>query len=133
MKNFFQTSPSRVSLYMNENAGWQKTLEAHYNEIPALEKLLGETMLHADGPEEEEIITDVHFRQQLVKLQEDIKSLNNELNMQQLRLADDSKKQVAYDTHALCSQDILRDRIKEVEKNHIELKCNFMRFISGII
>jgi hypothetical protein len=133
MKNYFKTDLCRLNLYMNENNGWQKTLKAQSSEIPVLEKMLGDAIVHAEMLEEEEIGVDIHFRQQLIKQQEALEQLNDELGMQQKRLADDSISNSIYDTHALCSQDILRDRIRDVEKNYVELKCNFMKYLSTVL
>lgn len=133
MKSYFKTDIPRVTLYMNENANWQKTLTDQCNELPVLEKMLGDAMEKVDILEESEIGVDTHFRRQLVEQQQEITMLNNELSYQQQRLANDSKKNLTYDTHALCSQDILRDKIKDVEKKYVELKCNFMKFLSTVL
>lgn len=120
---------------MNENAGWQKTLIEQEKEIPLLEKMLGNVMIETDITkiEENEIGVDSHFRQQLIKQHKEFEQLNKALNMQQKRLAEDSICNLTYDTQALCSQDILRDRIKDAEKNYVELKCNFMKYLSSVL
>jgi hypothetical protein len=133
MTNYFKTDSSRLKLYMTENNGWQKTLTEQSNEIPLMEKMLVDAIIKAEMLEEEEIGVDIHFRQQLVKQQEALSQLNNELGIQQQRLSADSISNSDYDTHALCSQDILRDRIKEVEKSYVELKCNFMKYLSTVL
>ena len=59
--------------------------------------------------------------------------LNTALDQQQQRLKTDTATKYLYDIDSLCSQDILRDRIKEIEKKYLELKYNFMKFLSTII
>jgi endo-1,4-beta-D-glucanase Y len=133
MKNYFKTDSTRVNLFMTENADWQKTLSEQSNQLPLLEKMLEEVAMESAAPEDYETIVDNHFRQQLVKQKEDILLLNNELDVQQQRLQNDSKLNAVYDTQALCFQDILRDRIKNVEKNYVDLKCNFMKYLSTVL
>ncbi len=131
MSNLFQTDESRVLLYLNENEGWLKTISTQANEIPVLEKMLVEK--EATITDDKSIEEKVHFRNALIFQQDQMKQLNNELDEQQQRLEKDVAKKSLYDINALCSQDILRDRIREVEKRYIELKCNFMKFLSGVI
>ena len=133
MKNYFKTDSPRVKMYMTENAEWQKTLRKQKKEIPLLERMLTDAIVHMDTLEEAELGIDVHFREQLLRQQEEIDQLNNALNIQQKRLAKDSVTNLTYDTEALCTQDILRDKIKDVEKNHVELKCNFMKYLSNVL
>ncbi len=37
------------------------------------------------------------------------------------------------DVESLCSQDSLRDKLKEIENKYEELKHNFMNFLSAIL
>lgn len=43
---------------------------------------------------------------------------------------DDFKNQ--YDIDTFYAQDILRDRIKALEKMYTELKCNFQKYVASI-
>ena len=131
MNNLFQTDESRVLLYLTENDGWLKTIAIQTDEIPVLEKMLVEKEAGIDGDKSME--EKVHFKKELSFHQEQMQQLNAALDEQQQRLEKDAAKKSLYDINALCSQDILRDRIREVEKKYIELKCNFMKFLSGVI
>jgi len=131
MNNLFQTDESRVHLYLDENKGWLKIIHTQANEIPVLEKLLVEKDAGMDTDDSME--GKMHFKKELTFQQEQMTQLNAALDEQQQRLENDAEKKSLYDINALCSQDILRDRIKEVEKKYIELKCNFMKFLSGVI
>lgn len=133
MKACFKTDGPRVKMYMNENAGWQETLNVQANEIPKLEKMLGEIITPFSIMNEDEIGSDIHFRQQLILQQQAMQQLNIDLEAQQKRLEYDNLQQAVYDIHSLCSQDILRERIKEVEKSYVELKCDFMKFLSTVL
>lgn len=133
MNIYFKTDAPRVQMYMNENADWQITLSSKNKEIPKLEKMLSDSLRMGALPEEKETGANSYFRQQLLLQKMQLEELNLELDMQQLRLEHDSRSDSQYDVHALCNQDILRDRIKEVEKGFVDLKCNFMKYLSSVL
>ncbi|MBL0356991.1 MAG: hypothetical protein IPP72_08940 [Chitinophagaceae bacterium] len=129
MNNLFQTDHSRVLLYLDENAGWLKVLTTQADEIPVLEKILYEK----ENTIENKVAEKEHFKNLLHQQHEQMKELNNELDKQQQRLTVDAAGESLYDIESLCSQDILRNRIKDVEQRYIDLKCSFMRFLSDVI
>lgn len=129
MNNLFQTDNSRVLLYLDENAGWLKVITSQSDEIPVLEKILSEK----ENAIENKAAEKRYFKSQFQQQQEQMTKLNNELSEQQDRLQKDANLRSLYDIESLCSQDILRDRIKEVEQRYIDLKCSFMRFLSDSI
>ena len=75
------------------------------------------------------------FRKELLVQQTQMEQLNHAIDEQQKRLAHDCESEMEnkYDIDTLCGQDILRDRIKAVEKNYIDLKCNFMNYIATLL
>jgi acyl carrier protein phosphodiesterase len=131
MSTLFQTDKQRVQLYLAENAGWMKILITQKDEIPGLKKMLrGEKT--AENDDKINIEKDL-FTKEWTMQQEEMILLNTALDQQQQRLKTDTAKNYLYDIDSLCSQDILRDRIKEIEKKYIELKCSFMKFLATII
>lgn len=129
MSRLFQSDQSRVLLYLDENAGWLKVISTQADELPVLEKILCDK----ENDIENKAAEKDHFKKLLQFQHTQMQQLNTELAAQQSRLEKDAAVSSLYDIESLCSQDILRDRIKEVEQQYIELKCNFMRFMSGII
>ncbi|MEN9571155.1 MAG: hypothetical protein RL172_2386 [Bacteroidota bacterium] len=131
MNTLFRTDEPRVTLYLHENASWMATIHHQAQEIPVLEKLLvqNEAAITDDKSKEERH----HFCNAFSRQQQQMNLLNTELKQQQQRLTKDAAAKALYDIDALCSQDILRDRIQEIEKRYVELKCSFMKFLSGII
>jgi len=129
MGNLFQTDQSRVLLYLDENAGWQKVITTQADEIPMLEKILCDN----ESCIENMVAEKSHFKTQLQQQYVQMKQLNKELTDQQNRLTEDSAKKSLYDIESLCSQDLLREKIKEVEQRYLDLKCSFMRFMSTVI
>lgn len=128
MNNLYQMDKPRARLYINENSSWLKTISNQTEEIPALEKLLAVKNIESNNNQSQQENT--HFRNALLQQKEEMQQLNTALDLQQQRLKNDAEKKTLYDIDALCSQDILRDKIKEIEKKFIELKCNFMKYVS---
>jgi len=73
------------------------------------------------------------FNRELRMQEEEMIKLNKALIQQQERLKTDTAEKYLYDIDTLCNQDILRDRIKEIEKKYVELKCSFMKFLASTI
>ena len=128
MNSLYQMDKPRARLYLHENSSWLKTISNQTEEIPALEKLLAVKNIESNNNQSQQENT--HFRNALLQQKEEMQQLNTALDLQQQRLKNDAEKKTLYDIDALCSQDILRDKIKEIEKKFIELKCNFMKYVS---
>lgn len=75
---------------------------------------------------------DDFFCNELVFQQTKMKQLEDDIEVQQKRLAIDCELKNQFDIDAFCTQDILRDRIKAIEKTYIELKCNFLNYVASI-
>jgi hypothetical protein len=61
-----------------------------------------------------------------------MKKLDEAIEEQKKRLLHDCDLKNQQDVDAFCTQDILRQRIKAIEKTYIDLKCNFMNYLSTI-
>ena len=131
MNNLYQMDKPRARLYLHENSSCLKTISNQTEEIPALEKLLAVKNIESNNNQSQQENT--HFRNALHQQKNEMLQLNTALDLQQQRLKNDAEKKTLYDIDALCSQDILRDKIKEIEKKFIELKCNFMKYVSSNI
>ena len=118
--------------YLDENEGWKQSLSLQQDEIPWMEMLLNtvrenESLNHPQLREGED-----HFFSQLSRQQVQLNQLNADLITQQERLDLDCKTEVE-DIDAYCVQDLLRERIRTVERAYLELKCNFMGYLSAIL
>lgn len=107
--------------FMKENAAWQNTIKAQVNEIPLM---LASNVHTADQAKENGY--DAVLYKQLVLQHSAMQKLNEDIDVQQQRLAKDCTVKNEYDIDAYCNQDILRERIKAIEKTYIDLKCNFL-------
>jgi hypothetical protein len=120
---------TRTLLFINENDGWEKTISDQAEEIPALESLLADKKeVIASHPAEQ-----AYFQEVLTKVKDELRQLSKLLQEQQQRLREVVSAEKLYNFDALCSQDILRDRIRDVQQRFIELKCNFLRYLSGVV
>ncbi len=118
---------AKYRLFMSENAGWQDTIKAQVNEIPAML----ESALHGIS-ETVKKDRDTILRQLLVKQKNEMKQLDDDIETQQQRLVKDCELSNQYDIDAFCTQDILRERIRAIEKAYIDLKCNFLNYVTMI-
>ncbi|MGF2414004.1 hypothetical protein [Ferruginibacter sp.] len=56
----------------------------------------------------------------------------NDIGEEQKSVAKEDGFKNQYDIDTFYAQDILRDRIKALEKMYTELKCNFQKYVSSI-
>ena len=126
MNVHYQTDTNRVEWYLRENNKWLKEINRQMMELDELSHHLhtidAEDRIDADCLNEQ-------IRQQH---QESIR-LNDAIYMQQSRLIDDEANHRIDDIDALCTQDLLRNRVKENEKKHIDLKCDLMQYFSNAL
>lgn len=120
---------------MNENNGWKKAINEQVSEIPVLEKMLTVAVHDTHPGTQEKLRSENHFNRQLLLQQKEMHKLNLEIDRQQERLEKDCENETEnkYDFDTLCTQEILRERIKAIEKNYIDLKCNFMNYLSTLL
>jgi hypothetical protein len=119
--------------YLNENEGWQQVIQMQRNEIPQLEKILTTIIYDEHTAKDKMELGKLHFGQQLEMQSKEMALLNQELDVQQKRLANDCDTDIENDIDAFCTQDILRQRIRDIEKTYLELKCNFMTYLSTVL
>ncbi len=126
MNSRFALDTAKLKRYLSENDGWQQTLSLQEKEFPAMKKMLDEVDA---GKETRE---GLHFEKELSQQQNEMRQLNEDLGRQQQRLAKDCETNVLFDIEAFLTQDILRERIKAIEKLYIDLKCNFMNYLATV-
>jgi hypothetical protein len=130
MNHCLKTDTMRFHRFINENKGWQQSLEVYQREMPEIQQLLAEAEADESISPLERDTCKYHFRAGFSHQLEEMEQVKNDLNQQQNRLSKDCASNDVYDIEALCYQDIIRSRVKELQKTFIELKCNFMSFLS---
>ena len=123
---------AKLKLFIHENNGWQQSLRVHTHEIPQMKKLLVEAIKDEQITEEQKLPGKTHFNTELMTQEQEISKLTSDVEAQQQRLAKDWEGNIQYDIDSFCTQDILRERIKAIEKSYIDLKCNFMNYLATI-
>jgi len=124
----------KYQLFIEENKDWQNVLRSQAGEIPSWGiKLTSAKLAPANNSAVDEERVSIYFSQEIVQQQDEMLQLNSAIDEQQKRLEDDCCTNSLYDIDAFCTQDILRDRIKEIEKKFIDLKCSFMRYFSTTV
>jgi hypothetical protein len=120
----------RFRRFINENKSWQQSLDLYRQEMPKLQQMLAEAEADESiGPQEKDACA-YHFRTEFLHQQDELLQLSRDLAEQQKRLTKDCANNAIYDIEAFCYQDIIRNRVKEVQKTFTELKCSFMSFLS---
>jgi hypothetical protein len=134
MENRLILDEAKYRLFMQENSNWQNIIQSQVNEIPWWkewqEAAIKKAAAAFSGTGDKR--ADNFFCTQLQQQQNQMQKLENDIAIQQQRLEKDCELKNQYDVDAFCTQDILRDRIKAIEKTFIELKCNFLKYISAI-
>lgn len=125
----------KYQLFLQENRDWQHLLTSQAEEIPAWDTKLAAVKAAPENRgtalDEEKVAK--YFSHKLTQQEASMKQLNEAIEVQQNRLETDCYENAVYDIDAFCTQDILRDRINEIEKRFIDLKCNFMRYFSTAV
>ena len=122
--------------YQDENEGWKQTIHLQANEIPKMNEILNSVIRDNELSPRERETGEGHFIVQLVNKHLEMQQLDSEIGRQQERLQRIStmdKTEVMDDIDAFCTQDILRERIRNIEKSYLEMKCNFMSYLSTIL
>ncbi|MGC4100401.1 hypothetical protein [Ferruginibacter sp.] len=131
MENYYELDHATYQLFSMENKSWQSSISQQVSEIPVWKDMLmaGGSCISEQRQQNENNGRDIlysqlyHQQMQMTKLEEDIKA-------QQQRLTNSFQQKHTDDIESLCIQDILRHRIGAIEKTYIDLKCNFLQYLS---
>lgn len=126
MNVHYQTDNNRVEWYLRENESWLGDINRQMLELDELSH-----QLKTIGPDDDR---EVVCLDSLIREQHRLAlRLNDALYIQQSRLADDELHHRIYDIDALCTQDLLRNKVKENLKKYLDLKCDLMNYFSGAL
>jgi hypothetical protein len=122
-----------LELLIKENEAWDDMITRHGNEIPDLEKmLLG--IIEQKKIQGTKFNKTVHnFREAIIDQDGLIKKIKEELAIQQHFLKKEKKKETnGYEINTLISQNLLREKIKMIEKQFLDLKSNFLNYYVSV-
>jgi len=111
-----------LELFIKENDAWDDMIRRQKVELPILDALVTN------------IVADKGLKHEMQEQQRSMEELTMELEKQQLFLSSERrrKNQDPYSIDTFNSQNILRNRIRDVEKNFVELKCNYLNYVATI-
>jgi hypothetical protein len=123
-----------VDLFIKENDAWDDMITRQKSEIPTLEKMLSEVVNEKRNIGEETLANVTILKREMITQQEHMGALKEELAKQQLFLVKEKKEDGdSFAINTVSSQNILRERIRSVERTFIELKCNFLNYMATIL
>jgi hypothetical protein len=123
-----------LELFIKENSAWEDMISRQRKEIPLLDKMITGIVEEKKGLKEEIEKVFRHLKTEMHKQEKHMDDLREELDKQQKYLIKERKTHIGdpYSINALFSQKVLRERIKEVEKSFVELKCNYLNYVATI-
>jgi hypothetical protein len=123
-----------VDLFIKENDAWDDMITRQKSEIPTLEKMLSEVVNEKRNIGEDTLANVTILKREMITQQEHMGALKEELAKQQLFLVKEKKEDGdSFAINTVSSQNILRERIRSVERTFIELKCNFLNYMATML
>jgi hypothetical protein len=104
------------------------------SEIPTLEKMLSDVIMEKKNIGEDALANVSFLKKEMSNQEEHMGALKEELAKQQHYLVKEKKEDGdKFAINTVSSQNILRERIRSVERTFIELKCNFLNYMATIL
>jgi hypothetical protein len=123
-----------VDLFIKENDAWDDMITRQKSEIPTLEKMLSEVIMERKNIGEDALANVSFLKKEMSNQEEHMGALKEELAKQQHYLLMEKKEDGdKFAINTVSSQNILRERIRSVERTFIELKCNFLNYMATIL
>ncbi|MFN5055610.1 MAG: hypothetical protein ACK5EP_06110 [Bacteroidota bacterium] len=119
-----------LELFMKENDAWDDMITRQKREIPDLENMLSAAMKYKKQTNEETATSFQHLKKEMHNQQDFMDEIKHELAKQQRYLANE-KKVKDFPINSLLMQNALRERIRIVEKNFLDLKCNYLNYLAS--
>ena len=119
-----------LELFMKENDAWDDMITRQKREIPNLEHMIS-SILNGKKQLDEEVVSNVSLLKNKMQAQETCMSdIKDELAKQQHFLASERRGN-SYPVHTLLSQNALRERIRNAERQFLDLKCNYLNYLAN--
>jgi len=122
-----------LDLLIKENEAWDDLLTRQGKEIPDLEKMLADIIRQKHFQGFEFSITVGNLKQAIEDQGSSVKSIKEDLAKQQSFLEKEKKNdENGYGINTLVSQNLLRQRIRMIEKQFLDLKSNFLNYYINV-
>ncbi len=123
-----------VDLFIKENDAWDDMITRQKSEIPTLEKMLSDVIMERKNIGEDTLANVSFLKKEMSNQEVHMGALKEELAKQQHYLVKEKKADGdKFAINTVSSQNILRERIRSVERTFIELKCNFLNYMATIL
>jgi hypothetical protein len=122
-----------LELFIKENDAWDDMIRRQKVELPILDALVTNIVQDKRLQEDSNRVF-THLKHEMQEQQKLMAELTKELEKQQLYLITERKRknQDPYSIDTFNSQNILRSRIKDVERNFVEIKCNYLNYVASV-
>jgi hypothetical protein len=123
-----------LELFIKENDAWDDMIRRQKVELPVLDALVTNIVADKKGMKEDSTRVFNHLKHEMQVQQRSMEELSRELEKQQQYLSSERRRKTTdpYSIDTFNSQNILRSRIRDVEKNFVELKCNYLNYVATI-
>ena len=123
-----------IDLFMKENDAWDDMITRQSREIPTLERTLSEIFKDNKRVGSDTMANVSILRMEMQSQERQMVELKNDLARQQTLLAREKRSDGdPFAIQTVNSQNILRERIKKVERTFLDLKCNFLNYLATIL
>jgi hypothetical protein len=123
-----------VDLFIKENDAWDDMITRQRSEIPSLEKMLNEVISTKREVGEHTLASVKLLKTEMQAQEKFMGEIKDELARQQNLLVKEKKSDAdKFRINTVSSQNILRERIRNVERTFIELKCNFLNYMATFL
>jgi predicted DNA-binding ArsR family transcriptional regulator len=121
-----------LELFMKENDAWDDMITRQKKEIPNLERMIS-SIFEGKNFQDDEITSNVnHLKSEMQAQETCMTNIKQELAKQQDFLASE-KRGNSYPVHTLMSQNALRERIRNAERQFLDLKCNYLNYLANTL
>jgi hypothetical protein len=121
-----------LEMFMKENDAWDDLIARQSKELPQLEKMLA-SIFNRNHNLDEDVIANASLLKDEMLLQEtQMQEIRAHLAKQQDLLAIE-KRSLSYPAHSLLSQNALREKIRDIERKFLDLKCNYLNYLATAI
>ena len=130
-----------LELFIKENDAWDHMINRQRVELPQLVAMVSNIVEERKGQLRVGLIRAVeHFNKEMAEQQHFMDEVAQELANQQAKLTAERNKNSGkrktlddpYAIQTLDSQNLLRNRIRDIEKKFVELKCNYLNYVATI-
>ena len=123
-----------VDLFIKENDAWDDMITRQKSEIPTKKKMLSDVVMERKNIGENALANVRFLKKEMSTQEEHMGALREELAKQQNFLVKEKKADGdEFAINTVSSQNILRERIRSVERTFIDLKCNFLNYMATIL